>query len=152
MIGLALLAAAITAHFLVSDDAYLRYLLPNFLGGCLAALVVLLALLYILWQFWLMKRRHPGNAHFRTSFVRSLLPILTACLLLLGLSSRGFLRSVEARYVAQLNRPGAVWGLDELENSALKGYRDHLRELNRTWNQERGIEGAEPQTNADDPG
>ena len=144
----ALLAAASTANFLFTGHVYGR----DFLAGWLTAAIVLFALVYVLWQFRLMKRLGPGTEHFRMSFVRSLLPILTACLLLLGLTSLAFLRSVEARYVAQLNRPGAVWGLDELENSALKGYRDHLRELNRKWNQEHGIEGAEPQMNADERG
>jgi hypothetical protein len=157
MVGALLLAALIVAMVLlgVAYTAPLPFFSDrcarHFICAWLVATVILSALLYVLWQFRLMKRRHPENAQFRMSFVRSLLPIMTACLLLLGLTSRVFLRSAEARYVAQLNRPGAVWGLDELENSALKGYRDHLRELNRQWNQEHGIEEAEPQMNTGEP-
>ena len=75
------------------------------------------------------------HRHFHMTFLRSLVPILTVCLLVLGLSGHAYLRDAEAAQARKLNEPGPLlrW---EVEMMGFKRYQDHLRELNRKWNEE----------------
>jgi len=59
-------------------------------------------------------------------------------LLVVGLSSHGYLRFTEAAHIRMLNQPGHRIFLDELEMTSLKQYRDHMRELNEQWNESHG--------------
>jgi len=129
-IGLAILLALIALYFVFWESEPLR----TMGGGCAAGALMLLTLAYLVGQFWRLRGREPARAHFRRTFIRSLVPILASCLLVVGVSSHIYLRRAEAAQIRLLNRPGHRIFLDELEMTSLNRYRDHLRELNIRWN------------------
>jgi hypothetical protein len=60
---------------------------------------------------------------------RSMLPILVACFLLVGIVSEAYLRCGESSAVQALSQPGRRPFLDEMNYVAWKDYRDYLRAL-----------------------
>jgi hypothetical protein len=90
-----------------------------------------LAFIYIIWQFRRLWREAPP--HFGRTCVRSLMPVLAACLVLVGLTSRLYLRSSETEQIRRMNTPGSRLYFDELQMSHMSTYRDLMREWNRQW-------------------
>ncbi len=111
----------------------------------LGALLFLFPLLFILWRARHLGRGKPALALFRRTFLRSVLPILAAALLAVGLVSHAYLRHNEAQQVAWLNAPGHHF-MDELEMTVHGDVRGYLRELDEQWNREHGIPRVEPAT------
>lgn len=115
--------------------------------GFLGALAVaLFAIVYLRKQFWRLAGKDPEKAHFRMTVVRSMIPILAASLLAVGLTSHTYLRLSEEAQIRLLNQPGQRMFLDELEMTSLRHYRDHLRERNDEWNKSHGIRQEDPPT------
>ena len=77
------------------------------------------------------------------TFLRSLVPILTLCLLLLALSGHAYLRSAEAAQARKLHETALLHPF-ELEMRGFKPYQDHLRELNQEWLQSHQDSGQRP--------
>ncbi len=98
-----------------------------FRGG-LAGLILVFLCAYLIGQFVRMRRQ--AGAHFRRTFVRSLVPILASALLLAGGVSHAYLRWSEARLVVHLQQPGQRLCLDEMEMTGYAEYRDFLRGRN----------------------
>jgi hypothetical protein len=69
------------------------------------------------------------RAEFRMSVRRSLLPVLVACFLLVGIVSQAYLRYGESSAVKALSQPGRRPFLDEMDYVAWKDYKDYLRAL-----------------------
>lgn len=130
-----LLAAAVVLSFILWERDGMR----TWGCGYVAGAVVLAALIYLTWQFWRLRGKDSAKAHFRRTFIRSVIPILAACLLAVGLVSHVSLRLEESARIRLLNQSGQRLYLDELEMTSLKHYRDHLREVNRKWNAAHGI-------------
>jgi len=111
---------------------------------------VAVALLYA----FLGRRRRPErqpaspNTHFQMTFLRSLVPILTLCLLVVGLSGHAYLRSAEAAQTRKLHE--TALHPFEFEMAGFKPYQDHLRELNREWLQSHQDSGQRPHAHAKD--
>jgi len=114
----------------------------------LMVVVAALAVVALLYAFLGGQRRDRQPAepkvHFHMTFLRSLVPILTVCLLVLGLGGNAYLRGAEAAQARRLNEPGPLHRWD-LEMEGFRSYQDHMRELNREWLESHG-------ENAEGPG
>ena len=93
------------------------------------------ALLYVLVITVSARGQQPGSAHFRVTLVRSILPVLTAALLIAGIGSYAYLRVNETQQIEQLQKPGNRVFVDLVEMSRARQLRDHLRELDREYSQ-----------------
>jgi len=139
---LGLLAVGLVAYF-----AYWQAEFWRFIGGyCAAGALVFTCFVYLVWQSWRMRARSGAGAHFRRTLVRSMIPVLASALLVVGIASHAYLRWSEASHIGKLQQPGHRLLLDEVEMTSLKHYRDHLRELNRKWNEEHGLHPVPPST------
>jgi hypothetical protein len=115
-----------------------------------AGLAVVIAAVAVVafWYVFLGGRRRPERqpaspkTHFQMTFLRSLVPILTLCLLVLGLSGNAYLRSAEAAQTRKLHE--TALHPFEFEMAGFKPYQDHLRELNREWLQSHQDSGQRP--------
>ncbi len=65
----------------------------------------------------------------RPTVVRSMLPVLVSCLLVLGLVGRGYLARAEQAAVARFQRYGHTLLLDELAYTSAHEYQEYLRAL-----------------------
>lgn len=74
----------------------------------------------------------PEMAQFRRTLTRSLIPVLAACVLALGLVANLYLSHAEAAAIAPLNRSGFHW-YDEVAATDWANYRAYLSELNVQW-------------------
>jgi hypothetical protein len=100
------------------------------MGG--AALLIFGLSLFLGWRAARKRCREAGitdRAEFRMSVRRSLLPVMVACFLIVGIVSQAYLRYGEYSVVKALSQPGHRPGLDEVDYSAWKDYRDYLRAL-----------------------
>jgi len=97
-----------------------------------AALLIFGLSLFLGWRAARLSCREAGindRAEFRMSVRRSLLPVLVACFLLVGIVSQAYLRYGESSAVKALSQPGRRPVLDETDYVAWKDYRDYLRAL-----------------------
>jgi hypothetical protein len=100
------------------------------MGG--VALLVFGLSLFLAWRAAKLSCGAAGindRAEFRMSVRRSLLPILVACFLLVGIVSQAYLRYGESSAVKALSQPGRRPFLDEMNYVAWKDYKDYLRAL-----------------------
>ena len=100
------------------------------MGG--AALLIFGLSLFLGWRAARLSCREAAisdRAELRMSVRRSLLPILVACFLLVGIVSQAYLRYGESSAVKALSQPGRRPFLDEMDYVAWKDYRDYLRAL-----------------------
>ncbi|MCK4283884.1 MAG: hypothetical protein KAX44_06175, partial [Candidatus Brocadiae bacterium] len=119
-------AAVMALHYVLAiNGESLRAILLG-AGGLL---IVVLA--YLLARVAQSAPSDAGIGHFRRTLRRSMVPVLAAGVLALGLLSHAHLSWAEARQIALLSRPGVQ--LHDLEMTGFKEYGDHLRELNRRW-------------------
>ena len=100
------------------------------MGG--AALLIFGLSLFLGWRAVRKRCREAAiadRAEFRMSVRRSLLPVLVACFILVGVVSQAYLRYGESSAVKALSQPGRRPFLDEMDYVEWKDYRDDLRAL-----------------------
>jgi len=126
LVGLVLAGLLVMFHAMVSERLVLQAL-------CfVAAGVFIMVLVYV------FARPAPagpqGNrlARFRRTALRSMTPLLAACLLAFALVSHGYLDRAEAHYLEPLWQSDWRW-TEDIEHSMMVEYRDYLRELNQKW-------------------
>jgi len=73
-----------------------------------------------------------GLARFRRTALRSMTPLLAACLLAFALVSHAYLDRAEAHYLEPLWQSDWRWP-EAIEHNTLVEYRDYMRELNQQW-------------------
>jgi hypothetical protein len=76
-----------------------------------------------------MRRAKPDEREYRASERRSLVPILVACLIVLGVLARMYLTTAERAEIHTLQQPGLRLFVDEIKYSRWSDYQDYLRGL-----------------------
>jgi hypothetical protein len=136
-------AARRTPFWLVATSVVVLGVGATFLYGLLAAvslatiiaifgLAALLPVLAYGYSRTMFVGPVEGMVRFRRTMLRSLIPVVAAWVLLLGVGAGQYLSHAEAAALEPLSRPAAR-GLEALEASDFVKYRDHLREVNQRW-------------------
>jgi hypothetical protein len=98
-----------------------------------AAVALILGLtLYLAWRAARARCREADITDRKELWMsarRSMLPILVACFVLVGIVAEGYLRYGESSAVKALSQPGRRPFLDEMNYVAWKDYKDYLRAL-----------------------
>jgi len=126
LVGLVLAGLLVMFHAMVSERLVLQALCFVAAGAFVMVLVYVFA------------RPAPAGpeadrlARFRGTALRSMTPLLAACLLAFALVSHGYLDRAEAHYLEPLWQSDWRWP-EAIEHNTLVGYRDYMRELNQQW-------------------
>jgi hypothetical protein len=109
---------------------------PRWLGTALVVTAaVVLPLVYVI-AVLAMSPPDDRLRHFRRTLGRSLVPVLAAALLVLGVLSQAYLRAAEAHSLAPLARPELQYW--EADMAGAEAYRSELADLSRQWLAEHG--------------